>query len=695
MSTDNGLSNFLVQFRTLLLGTSRKAGGLMPRRHRLVRLAAVLLVIFVGVFSALFVVKPQPVRATITDLGYPWASVPAVPGGTYEWGFTTCPDNDSGCMQLKDSGTDGKLYGISDPYGYALRNCTSFVAWKLVSLGVPVAKVRSLGNGGDWYDNAPNNGLSRDTTPQVGDAAVIPSTTPGFKPYGHVAYVDKVNSDGTIEIQQSNWDLIGDQDQRTVNPTQVGFTEFVHFGSLMTNSNGSGSLDSDGYFHGTPPNGAVIENHDGGLHKYVALGGSLFWIPEDGSVWDYVNQMQTLFPTGTFHNIVWMHDSDIHNIEFGYPSGGREHPPGDNSFFYERGSPTQYVVQYGFSFSIGSANEVTYLGGQNKAIMVPATNIAGRLAGVPSIPNDVLLQAYGNPAIYHEVNGTAFWADNTTVVDCVITAKHGAIQPVPASLMSSLWNAGRMSSNVTHCSFPPNWALYGPGGAERWWVDGANPYTRHLYVNPLALRCRLGSVPTEVQLPDAAGINSPVQGSDLDCPNGSLVRITSTGEVFQVWSSILHYVPWQATLSCLTGGHPELVIDIDAAVVATTPRGDWAQCSLEGKLIQSPGGSVDYIVNGARHHILTWAVVNCLKGRRGTGDPVVVDQSTFDSYPDSGVYAYCPSLVSTLCRNKARISSGWWGLQQGRLAANAMLARCVSPIPIQPPLKRRMSLWCQ
>jgi len=76
--------------------------------------------------------------------------------------------------------------------------------------------------------------------------------------------------------------------------------------------------------------------------------------------------------------------------------------------------------------------------------------------------------------------------------------------------------------------------------------------------------------------------------------------------------------------------------------VATTPRGDWAQCSLEGKLIQSPGGSVDYIVNGARHHILTSAVVNCLEGRRSTGSPVVVDQSTFDSYPDSGVLAYCP-----------------------------------------------------
>ncbi len=604
-----------------------------------------MLIIFVGVFSALFVVPARSAKAAscgdVLVSGSSWAGgngVDVHSNGPDEGTINSC----AGDNAVRD------LHAAPPQYGLGWQ-CVELAIRMYVTQGWQNGSWSSVGIAADIYNNASLNGMTTTANGSIVLSNVVPGdmivTHEGNA--GHVMLVDYIDGNTIHYVDQNGED--GGRGTATYNPTAktISAGSYYQISGVVHDpdnhlANGSGSVGTDGYFHGVPPNGAVIENHDGGLHKYVALGGSLFWIPEDGSVWDYVNQMESLFPTGTFHQIVWMHDSDIHTIEFGYPSGGREHPPGDNSFFYERGSPTQYVVQYGFSFSIGSAEEVTYLGGQNKAIMVPATNVAGRLAGVPSIPNDVLLQAYGNPAIYHEVNGTAFWADNTTVVDCVIVAKHGAIQPVPASLMSTLWSAGKVSTNVTHCSFPPNWALYGPGGAERWWIDGANPYTRHLYVSPLALRCRLGSVPTEVQLPDTDGINSPVQGSDLDCPNGSLVRITSTGEVFQVWSSVLHYVPWQATLSCLTGGHPERVIDIDGAVVATTPRGDWAQCSLEGKLIQSPSGSIDYIVNGARHHILTWAVVNCLEGRRNTGSPVVVDQATFDSYPDSGVYAYCP-----------------------------------------------------
>lgn len=211
-------------------------------RRLVVRLALVFLIVVIGVFSAFFL---MPVRtAHAIDLGYPWAGASTVPGGLYEWGYTTCPANASSCMILKGYGTDGQTYGESDPYGYVFRNCTSFVAWKLASLGVPVSYIKGLGNGGQWYDNAANKtGLTRGTSPQVGDAAVIPATydsNGNLKTYGHVAYVDKVNYDSngnvtTIEIQQSNWDLMGNQDQRTVSPSQVGFTEFVHFGPLMTN----------------------------------------------------------------------------------------------------------------------------------------------------------------------------------------------------------------------------------------------------------------------------------------------------------------------------------------------------------------------------------------------------------------------------------------------------------------------------
>ncbi len=107
---------------------------------------------------------------------------------------------------------------INSSRGYAYRNCTDYVAWKLQSLGVPDNKTRGLGNGGQWYDKAPNNGLTRGTTPQVGDAAVVPSGTPGFGIYGHVAYVEAVNYDKngnvtTITISEYNNDLQGDYDR--------------------------------------------------------------------------------------------------------------------------------------------------------------------------------------------------------------------------------------------------------------------------------------------------------------------------------------------------------------------------------------------------------------------------------------------------------------------------------------------------
>lgn len=44
--------------------------------------------------------------------------------------------------------------GRYSPYSYVYRNCTDYAAWKLVSLGVPLDKVRNLGNAKNWAANA-------------------------------------------------------------------------------------------------------------------------------------------------------------------------------------------------------------------------------------------------------------------------------------------------------------------------------------------------------------------------------------------------------------------------------------------------------------------------------------------------------------------------------------------------------------
>jgi surface antigen len=129
---------------------------------------------------------------------------PADPKNTnywYDWGLKTCPTGDSYCTP----GNQINGYYLYDNWGYGFRNCVSYVAWKLNSLGVDPKYFKNLGDGGSWYTNAQKYGLvSVGTTPKVGAAAVVPGQ--------HVAYVSAVNNDGTITVQEYNHDEKGDGD---------------------------------------------------------------------------------------------------------------------------------------------------------------------------------------------------------------------------------------------------------------------------------------------------------------------------------------------------------------------------------------------------------------------------------------------------------------------------------------------------
>jgi len=61
------------------------------------------------------------------------------------------------------------------------------------------------------------------------------------------------------------------------------------------------------------------------------------------------------------------------------------------------------------------------------------------------------------------------------------------------------------------------------------------------------------------------------------------------------------------------------------------------------KMLRAPDGSAYYITSdGTRQAILNDLIVNCLKVRRGIGDPVELSTSEIDSYPGSGRTAFCP-----------------------------------------------------
>lgn len=160
--------------------------------------------------------KEQQVAANLKTFGY---SAGVAGGGGYPWGDAVCLSGGS-CKGNYDWGYPPNRN--FDPWGYQYRNCTSWVAFRL-SQTPGASGFRGLGNAADWPGNAGNYTVGRGA--QVGDAAVIGGG------YGHVMYVERVNSDGTVTV--SDYNRLGDGLYRGPNDpgstrSQSGLT-FVHF----------------------------------------------------------------------------------------------------------------------------------------------------------------------------------------------------------------------------------------------------------------------------------------------------------------------------------------------------------------------------------------------------------------------------------------------------------------------------------
>lgn len=113
--------------------------------------------------------------------------------------------------------------GNSYPYG----QCTWYAYERRKELGLPVGSF--FGNGGMWGASALALGYLVDNRPQVGD---IVSFQPGQEwadpTYGHVAIVEKVNDDGSIEISEMNVKGVGITSTRTISATAVPTLQFIH-----------------------------------------------------------------------------------------------------------------------------------------------------------------------------------------------------------------------------------------------------------------------------------------------------------------------------------------------------------------------------------------------------------------------------------------------------------------------------------
>ncbi|KYC34654.1 hypothetical protein WA1_50525 [Scytonema hofmannii PCC 7110] len=93
---------------------------------------------------------------------------------------------------------------LSSRLGEAKGNCTWYANGRAKELGRDPGLVnRMLGNAFEWGTQAANAGIPTSNTPQIG--AIAQWDKSSMYPLGHVAVVEKINSDGTILISESSY----------------------------------------------------------------------------------------------------------------------------------------------------------------------------------------------------------------------------------------------------------------------------------------------------------------------------------------------------------------------------------------------------------------------------------------------------------------------------------------------------------
>jgi len=115
-----------------------------------------------------------------------------------------------------------------DPWGFALRNCTSFVAWRLRETNGLEDFANDMngahwGNAQDWDETARTLGYLVDDVPAVGAVAQSDAGSAG-----HVAWVTEVG-DGTVTVEEYNMGVAGGYGVRTV---PVSDFRYLHVADL-------------------------------------------------------------------------------------------------------------------------------------------------------------------------------------------------------------------------------------------------------------------------------------------------------------------------------------------------------------------------------------------------------------------------------------------------------------------------------
>ncbi|MCR6487835.1 CHAP domain-containing protein [Amycolatopsis sp. OK19-0408] len=190
----------------------------------------------------------------------------------------------------------------SDSWGYKNRECTSFVAWRLHARN-GFEMPRGIGNGGTWHSWFAARGYAVNGTPAVG--AIAESAT-------HVAWVEAVNGDGTVTVEDYNYGYTGTYGERRV---AVSAFHYIHARDI------GGAGFADGAFLGSIETGVV----------YRVVGGAPIRLYNQGVVPGFsgsvttmvhqqvIDQMPAYPADGAYVNIVEAGGSGIYRFVGGAP----------------------------------------------------------------------------------------------------------------------------------------------------------------------------------------------------------------------------------------------------------------------------------------------------------------------------------------------------------------------------------------
>lgn len=110
-----------------------------------------------------------------------------------------------------------------DPWGMCKRQCVSYAAFKVDQAYGNMPNWGGYGNANQWDDNARRMGIPVSGVPKAGSVGVVNDGA-----YGHVAWIESVNGDGTLTISQFNANWSGEYSRWVVSPSF--FDTYIYFG---------------------------------------------------------------------------------------------------------------------------------------------------------------------------------------------------------------------------------------------------------------------------------------------------------------------------------------------------------------------------------------------------------------------------------------------------------------------------------